>query len=1169
MKYVAVACCFALLLCSTSPSILHAQKKEKKAKLEVMHAASPKLFELMTPEQTGVNFNNLMPTPKEFKPTSRLFTIAGGGTAVGDVNGDGLPDIFQTNFLHGNKLYINKGNWKFAEATDAGVSDTSGFGFGATMVDIDGDGDLDIYVTKYNFEANRLFINDGTGHFVERAKEFGLDHIANGIQTTFFDYDLDGDLDALIIDNGIQKPGHEHHSGAQPRMMRNNGDGTFTDVSDVCGINHKGYGLSATAADINNDGWPDVYIANDFEEKDYLYINRHNGTFSPLPHDSIPHTVMFGMGNDVADFNNDGYMDIYTVDMMPERHERRNMHFESLSTFNSVFDSTQIIQNTMLLNRGNGFFSDIAPMSKLHSTEWSWTPLFADFDNDGWKDAFVTNGLMWDIMDKDFNKFGITNQMLSDMWRERGNMDVTPIVRNIHRTRVQNYLFRNNGDLTFTKTSDEWGMTEPFNSCSAAYADFDLDGDLDLVVGSIDSVTFMYRNMSRENFKTNYLQIRCAGGRKNTQGIGARVEIRAGGITQIQEMAGTRGFASSVEPILHFGLGKATKIDRLRILWPGGSEQILTNVKPNQRITLYERDAAHIKEQKNEENKPLLTANPNGISLNFTQRENDYDDFYSERLLPHKLSTNGPAVATADLDADGRIDVVFGGAEGYPATVFLQKQDGIFTESDQPALKADSKYEDQGILLIDLDGDGDIDMFVASGGNETASDSLELLQNRIYLNDGKGNFRRGSDPPLSLSSASCVIAADFDLDGKQDIFIGGRNVPGKFDLTPKSYLLHNDGGGRFTDVTDLLAQPLTAAGKVTSALWSDYDNDGDPDLIVAGEWMPVKIFRNNQGAFQEVTDNAGLTNYSGFWNSIAGADFDNDGDIDYVAGNLGTNSIYKATPESPLEFFAADFDDNGSMDYLMGYHRADSIYPARLASQLYAHMPTLKGKFPNNSNISNAPLSRIVGKENLDKAVHLQVKTCNSAYLQNNGNGTFSVKPLPIIAQIAPVFGVIAQDFNADGNMDVAICGNFYGPDREQWRYDAGAGLIMLGDGQGDFKPLTIRESGFFAPKEARGIAELPIKNTNGVILIVANNKAAAQVFEKTYQQTDAKVLPVDMAQNYSHAVITLKNGQKRRQEFYCGSGYYSQSAQLLVLPKDVKNVQFYRKNSLQSEVKF
>lgn len=1142
---------------------------QKKVNPKQKQAAEQRpVFQLMTPEQTGVTFNNLMPAPNDFKLTSRLFTIAGGGTAVGDVNGDGLPDIFQTNFLRGNKLFINKGNWKFEESADAGITDTAGFGFGATMADIDGDGDLDIYVTKYNFEANRLFINDGKGKFTEHAKEYGLDHVANGIQTTFFDYDADGDLDALIIDNGVQKPGYEHREGKQPRMMRNNGNGTFTDVSDACGINHKGYGLSATAADINNDGWPDVYIANDFEERDYLYINRHDGTFFPMPHDSVPHTVMFGMGNDVSDFNNDGYMDIMTVDMMPERHDRRNMHFESMSTFSSVFDSTQIIQNTLLMNRSNGFFSDIAPMSGLHATEWSWAPLFADFDNDGWKDLFVTNGLMWDIMDRDFNKFGINHAMLADIWRERGGMDVTPLVRKIKRTRLQNYLFRNNGDLTFTKTTNEWGMTEPFNSCSAAYADFDHDGDLDLVVGSIDSVTFMYRNMSREQKGGNYLQVRCAGARKNTWGIGARVEIRAGGMTQIQEVAATRGFASSVEPILHFGLGKtASKIDEVRVRWPGGAEEILKNVKINQRLTVEEKNATPPPQRSPEKNM-MFAAIPPDSSLNFAHYENDYDDFYRERLLPHKLSINGPAMAAADLDGDGRHDIVVGGAQGFPTKVFLQKREGMFVESEQPVLRSDSAYEDQSIVLFDADGDGDIDMYVGSGGNEDAVDNPELLHDRLYMNDGKANFSKGLRPPPNTGT-SCVIAADFDLDGDPDLFIGGRNVPGKFYETPRSYLLVNDGTGRFDDITDIVAQPLTIAGRVTSALWSDYDNDGDPDLIIAGEWMPVRVFQNNQGAFAEVTEKAGLSGYSGFWNSLAGGDFDNDGDIDYIGGNIGANSIYKASQESPLELYAADFDDNGSTECLMAYHRGDSVYPARLVMPLYQQMPTLKGKFPNTADIAGAPINRIVEQKQLDAAVHLQATTCRSMYFENKGNGTFSVQPLPILAQIAPVNGICIDDFNADGNLDVALCGNFYGPDREQWRYDAGAGLIMTGDGSGKFLPLTVRESGFFASKDARGLIELPLERANSVMLVVANNKTSAQVFEHGFKQSEAKIFPIDMKQGFSHAIVTLKNGKKRKQELYCGSGYYSQSALFLILPADAKSVQLFKKNVMQREVIF
>ena len=1133
----------------------------------------PKILKLLTPDESGVHFTNIVPGDPELKPESRLFTIASGGVALGDVNGDGLVDIYLTCFLDKNKLYINKGNLKFEEApASAGVSDSSGFGFGATMVDIDADGDLDIYVTKYNKEPNKLFVNDGKGNFVDKAKEYGLDRAANGIQSTFFDYDLDGDLDVLIMNNGIHKFGHRH-VGVTPSMMRNNGDGTFSDVSAMCGIDHKAFGLSATASDVNNDGWPDVFIANDFEEKDYLYINQQNGTFKRQTKDSIPHTVTFGMGNDVSDFNNDGWNDMIVVDMLPEKHERLNTQFLNFSTFSNTFDSSQFVQNVLQLNRRNGRFSDVAQLSGVEATEWSWSSFFADLDNDGWKDIFIANGLKHDIMDQDFTKYGITHDEMKrigmvkqpeekDSTQEKGNIveysthfDVGKVVRMINRTKIPNYLFKNNGDLTFRKVSDDWGMDVYFNTCGAAYADLDNDGDLEIVINNIDSAAMVYKNMSREMQLGNYLSFRCKGNTANTYGLGATIKIRIGDSIQSFEINATRGLASSVAPYAHFGLGKATKVDEVIVTWPGGAVEVLKNVKVNQMITL---DQSKAKLPKNTPIAvtPLLkeiTKDPS-LGLNYVHTENDYDDFFRERLLPNKLSIQGPALAAGDINGDGIEDLVIGGAQGSPLVIYMQNDQGQFSQMPtQQLFLEDSSYEDQSILIFDADKDGDQDIYVASGGNEDAADKPELMEDRLYVNEGKGMFKRGLLPSMRVGK-SCVIGGDFDKDGDYDLFVGGSNIPGHFEKEPRSFLLLNT-NGHFTDVTEYLANGLLQSGMIKSAIWTDYDNDNDLDIIAVGDWMGIKVWKNNSGAFTEVAKESGLDSTNGHWRSIVGGDFDNDGDIDYVVGNLGTNTRYHATREFPLELHYKDYDENGSVDFLHGRYEDSVLYPARLTASLIIQMPTLRYKYLFAKSFADAKLTSIVGGDsNLYSGGSRYVYEMNSLMLINDGKGSFTTKRLPVISQISPIYGMIAEDIDNDGNLDLVHTGNFYGPDRDMWRYDAGIGMVLKGDGKLGFKELSVKESGFYVPGEGRALIMMPRADKNSLLLLSSANKGTLQIFEKTLNPKTS-LIKLNQSEMLTHAIIEYKNGKKRRHEFHNGSGHLSQGIHVLQADPSISKI--------------
>jgi hypothetical protein len=1182
--------CFILFLINSFTFEAYAQSKAKSsaASKTPIKKEHTKVFQEISPDISGIHFLNLTPGPSEMKKESRLFTIASGGTSVGDINGDGLLDIYLTSFKGYNSLFINKGNLTFEKAPlSAGVTDSAGSCFGSTMVDIDGDGDLDIYVTKYNFDTNKLYINDGKGNFTDKAKEFGLQFIANGIQSTFFDFDLDGDLDVLVVNNGIQRAGYKH-VGVQPKLMRNNGNNTFSDFSDSCGIDHKGFGLSATSSDINNDGWPDIYIANDFEEKDYLYINKKNGTFERMTKAQLPHTVMFGMGNDIADFNNDGLMDIIAVDMLPETHIRLNTQFDNFTTFNSTFDSSQFIQNTLQLNRGNGRFSDIAQMSGIDATEWSWSVFFADFDLDGNKDIFVANGLKWDVMDKDFNRLGITHDKMEQISKEamkeasdsaqiKGDIramaetfDIGNLIRQVKRTRVPNYLFRNNGDLTFKKVSDEWGMDIPYNTCSSAYADFDNDGDLDMILNTIDSTAVLYKNTMMESGNNHYLKVQCIGNTPNTKGIGAKIIVKTGNTVQTVQLTSTRGFASGIAAIGHFGLGANVIADELTIIWPGGAQQTLLKIKADQTLTLKQADAIKV-EQKPLEIKPLLeeiTAKDSG-AISFLHKENDFDDFYNERLLPNQLSINGPSLASGDIDGNGLDDIVIGGPQGFPLQIFYQKKEGVFSQAQvQNIFANDSMYEDQSILLFDVENDGDIDMYVASGGNEDAAQNPSLMFDRLYLNDGKGGFTKGILPEMPVSK-SCVIGSDFDNDGDIDLFIGGRNIAGNFAKQTRSYLLLNN-QGFFTDVTEVLAFPLLNPGHVKSALWSDYDNDGDPDLLVVGDWMKILVLQNNSGVFSDKSLSAGIDTSSGMWNSINGGDIDNDGDIDYVVGNVGTNTRYNEPNEqNPFVLYAADFDDNGSTEYIQGYYENGILFPSRVSNSIIGQMPTLRRKFVNFDDIAPASLSVLVGGDSvLKNALYSKAAHGRSIVLINNGNGKFTWKDLPVISQISPVFGTILEDINEDGNLDIIHAGNFYGPDREMWRFDAGVGQVLLGNGKGEFSPLSVLESGVYVPGEARAAITVPLKDKNAVHFIIASCKNKVQTFQKRLSN-GSKIIGIDPKKKINKAIVQFKNGQKRMTEFYMGSGYYSQSSHYVLVNKDVKEITFMNGETIISTLKY
>lgn len=1140
------------------------------------------VFQLLSEEETNLRFNNFVPGGKDLKKESQLFTIAAGGVSVGDVNNDGLADVYLTRFMNTNKLFINKGNFKFEEApTSAGLGDSASASFGSTMVDIDGDGDLDIYVSEYNFTPNRLYINNGNGTFTDKAKEYGIDFVGNSIQATFFDYDKDGDLDMYLVVNGQSEVDYESR-GEPSKFYKNNGNNTFTEVGYQIGIRHKGFGLSASVADFNNDGWLDLYVANDFEAPDYLYYNNGDGTFRNVTKAATRHTSYFSMGSDAGDINNDGLMDFLSVDMLPEDHQRRNTQFETVSLFSTLHDSTQMLKNSLQINRGNGTFSDIGYMTGVATTDWSWTPLMADLNNDGLKDIFVSNGIKYDIMDRDAIRFAANPEVLDKMGlhdlakkmsdttlgsdRMLGkNLDLDQYFRKLPRTRINNFLFRNNGGLEFENVSEEWGFTPPYNNTvAAAYVDLDNDGDLDMVLNNIDTIATVYRNTSREKGLGNYLQVKLAGKGINTEGLGAKIEIKTKDNTQVQELNRTRGFASSVDAVIHFGLGKQKQIDELTITWLSGARQTIKNIKANQRLVLTEENAVSAEKNTPASIPTILTEVAPEKSLKFVHQENIYDDFFLERLLPSKLSTNGPGMASGDVNGDGLKDVFIGGAQGFIGRLMLQQPDGRFVDSPQTAFAPDSMCEDQGALFFDADSDGDIDLYVASGGNEESVEVPKLLNDRLYVNDGKGQFTKGHLPEM-LSSTSSVAAGDMDGDGDLDLFVAGRNTPGKYPDKPRSYLLMNE-RGTFIDVTEQFCFELKNPGMVSSALWTDYNNDGMLDIILVGEWMTPRIFQNFNNVFREATAGSGLDSAFGWWNSINAGDFDNDGDIDYVAGNLGLNSRYKATPEFPIEMYCNDFDENGSVEQILTYYYKGKQYPLRSIGMMYLQMPSLNKKFTTATEFSTLQLKDLFSKDKIESALYSKVTTFENSLFENLGNGKFVIRPLPTMAQVSPIFGSSVQDYDGDGNLDILMVNNFYGPDREMWRYDSGEGLFLRGDGSGSFELMPSTTSGLFNPYDARSVVTLPAADSN-LYIFIGNNTAPMKIFKKVIDRKKTSILRVNEKDGYTYALITLQNGKTQRHEFYCGAGFLSQSSLDILLSSEVKSVAFYKGNVVQKTV--
>ena len=1146
------------------------------------------LFTLKSAEDTGIYFNNLVEETDSFNILTYEYIYNGGGVAIADFNNDGKQDIFFSGNQVPNKLYLNEGKFKFKDISEkANVNLPGRWNSGVAVVDINNDGWKDLYVCATtnpdsSIRRNMLFVNQGldaSGEpvFKELAAQYKIDYAGHSIMAAFFDSDRDGDLDLYILQNQKltnvptnYRPKIMDGSAANnDRLLRNEGNGTFTDITIEAGIVYEGFGLGLSISDVNMDGWPDIYVSNDYLSNDLLYINQKNGTYKNCISEFIGHQSQFSMGNDAADINNDGLPDIITLDMLPETNARKKTTIGNKSYLNYINNEKygyeyQYVRNMVHLNNGldKGIkFSEIGQLSGLHQTEWSWSPLFADFDNDGYKDALITNGFPKDITDKDFANYRAD---VGNLASNRMLIDSIPVVK------IPNYAFKNNGDLTFSDVTKSWGMSTPSFSNGAAFADLDNDGDLDYVVNNINDVAFVYENSlyqdSREaaGEQNNFINAKLVGSADNRDAIGTKLNFYYdSGKMQYVEQSFYRGFLSSVDETIHVGLGKIKEVDSILVQWPDGLIAKLEKVKANQILT--------IEYKKQPGTSPTPIAGENAMQATLVERANrklkifykheeeDKIDFNLQRTLPHKFSQAGPGICVGDINNDGLDDFIIGGSTLYNFTIYKQGKDGTFsTKSNQQMRDPDKSQEDAGLLLFDADNDGDLDLYVVSGSIE--GQDKAIYQDRLYVNNGKGDFTLNSGAlPETTSSGSCARASDYDGDGDLDLFIGGRIVPGSYPLPAASYLLRND-GGKFVDVTKDVCSQLQTLGMVTDALWTDFNNDGKSDLIIAGEFMPITFFANSNGKFTKV-ESTGVEQRKGWWNSLAGADFDKDGDIDYIAGNLGLNNNFQVQESLPLKIYAKDFDGNGSIDPVLACYMRESmddevkkLYPVHFWDELNSQSPKFRNKFSRYKQYSKVTLDQVLTTDDLKEALILDANWMASSYIENLGNNKFAMRALPVISQSAPINGMVISDVNDDENLDVLMVGNDYGNEVFAGRYDAFTGLILLGDGKGSFQVMQSAASGFYVPGDAKSLVNL--YRANGDELFIASqNKDSVEVFVKE-SSNNFRVLEVKPLE--SSAEIFYQDGRKQKIEFYYGSGYLSQSSRKMLLPRSFKEIVIY-----------
>ncbi len=1070
------------------------------------------VFRKILSSQSGITFNNLVEENYEKNFFDKFaYVYNGGGVAIGDINNDGLQDMYFTGNDVLNKLYVNEGGFKFKDITQsAGVDGGKGWDNGVTMVDINNDGWQDIYVCKGGFgeteqeRTNLLYINQQNGTFTEHAKEYGLDEKGYSIHAAFFDMDNDNDLDVYITNRpdsfflGLSKmvagkknpPDH-----ARDKLYRNDNN-VFTEIGKKAGItNNFGYALAVVTADLNGDGYQDIYVSNDYADNDYMYINQKNGTFKDEIKKATNHISLFSMGADIADINNDGLEDIIVTEMLPENYKRSKVSMPRMDAqgFWAIVDSgfqKQYMHNALHLNQGNGFFSDISQMAGVAKTEWSWSTLASDFDNDGNRDIFVANGYRRDVFDGDIDQklkqhmqASVTKYSSTEEYFTKGFKDFIELYNPI---KVRNYLFKNTGDLKFENVSENWGFADSTFSNGAAVADFDNDGDLDLVINNLDEEASLYENVT--NKKNNFLRIKLEGPEKNFDGIGAKISLYYDGkMQQSFQQKTVRGYLSSNEPAVHFGLGKKEKVDSIIIGWPDGKENILQNISANQVVKANYKEAVPGISRNPDYQTSFAEATEQILSQPFLHKENVIDEYKDQVLLPHEFSRSGPFIATGDVNGDGEEDFYVGGAKDQAGNLYMQ-EDGKFVKKKITAFEADKKFEDMGVMFFDAEKDGDLDLYVVSGGSEF-NEGSEMYQDRLYLNDGKGNFSK-SILPSTISSGSCVISFDFDGDGDMDIFRGGEVVPHQYPKPARSYLLVNE-NGKFVDKTKEIAPEISLAGMVKSAVAADLNGDKKPELIIAGEWMAVKVFEFSGGKMKDVSKKYGLENTEGWWNKLVADDIDGDGDMDIVAGNLGENYKFSASMEKPFEVYAKDFDNNGTNDIFLAKHLNNIMVPIRGRECTSQQCPMIAQKFPTYLSFAESDLKGILG-EDIENALHYQVHLFSSVIFIND-KGKFTIKKLPVEAQLSTVNGILINDFDGDGKKDILIAGNKFDVEVETTPADASVGVFLKGLGNGNFKSTKPLESGFFTPYNVKDVQA--VKTKTGLAILVSSNNDLLKVY--------------------------------------------------------------------------
>ncbi len=1085
---------------------------------------TPTLFRLVPSETSGVTFNNHIIETDTSNILNNEYIFNGGGIGIGDFNNDAKPDLFFAGNQVANKMYLNQGKFRFKDVSAfAGIEAADRWSTAVTLVDINHDGWLDVYVcaamnSSATLRANQLFVNqglneDGLPEFTEMAASYGIAETGNSMGAAFFDYDKDGHLDLYVLNNeqthtlptNYRPKVNDGSAVSNDRLFHNNGDGTFNDVTITAGITYEGFGLGIAVSDLNKDGWPDLYICNDYLTNDLLYTNNGDGTFSTEIGEQIRHQSKFSMGSDISDYNTDGHLDIVTLDMLGETNYRMKTTIGNNNYINYVLNERwgyeyQYSRNMLQAGNGPGVpYSEVGLMAGIARTDWSWSPLFVDMDNDGYKDLLITNGFPRDITDRDFGDFRVN---IAPFVSPDKILDSIPIVK------IPNYAFRNNGHGIFTDVGESWGLNRPSFSNGAAFADLDGDGDEDYVVNNINEMAFVFENTLETLNKDagRFVQIDLQGPELNPNGIGAKVVLRfSDGHFQYHEQHLTRGYMSSVHEMIHFGLGRNGKeITALEVLWPDGSFQNMGKISPDKVILAAYKDAKKTDRGQlafpfvPENRKPMFREVSEQLGIDFTHQEKDIIDYNVQRTLPHKLSQDGPCLAVGDLDGNGWEDFVVGSSSGFTPVLFFQKNDGTFIEKPLYTSEEDKQHEETGMALFDLENDGDLDLYLVSGSNEFAPGS-ELYLDRLMINDGTGNFSIATDkmPPVR-ASGSVVRAMDFDEDGFSDLFVGGRCPPGQYPMPDRSFLLKNN-KGVLEDVTERLAPDLQQIGMVTDAVWADMDGDDLTDLVVVGEFMPVSLFKNTENGLKPF-ENTGLDSLSGWWQSIAAADFDQDGDVDLISGNLGANNFYQASIEKPVTLLAKDFDNNGSMDpvtfaYLKKNQEAYDSYPVNFWGDLNGQSPLFRKKFDFYRDYAMATQNTLFSDEELNGSRELIANLDRSSYIENQG-GTYKTSALPWEAQIAPVNGIAVTDLNGDQHPDVLLIGNDYGNETFIGRYDAFNGAVLQGGNDSNFKNIPVTASGFKVSGDAKSIVTLKTADAN-TLFVVSQNRGKLLVFKR------------------------------------------------------------------------